>query len=255
MKNRIIKRIKSLIKNSNDINKKAVLKESVQINGSMLGANVIINKNSKIFSSNLLGTISIGENNFIKDTIISRNFSSQENCKVYGCTSDSNLSIGRFSSLWGPNLDLYSRNQKITIGNFCSIARNVSFQTYNHNHKKISTYFIGSNVFKEDWENEVITKGDVIIENDVWIGTHCVILGGVTIGNGAIIAANSVVNKDVIPFSIVGGNPAKVIGFRFDEKTIKQIQDMEWWNWSVEKIKKNKHLFQDEWNESLKELP
>jgi virginiamycin A acetyltransferase len=71
-------------------------------------------------------------------------------------------------------------------------------------------------------------------------------LGGITIHNGAVVAANSVVNKDVLPFSIVAGSPAKVIGYRFDESTISKLQDLQWWNWSNEKIQKNKVLFENE---------
>ena len=80
------------------------------------------------------------------------------------------------------------------------------------------------------------TKGDIIIGNDVWIGYRAAIMPGVTIGDGAIIGACSVVTRDVPPYSIVGGNPARIIRKRFDEQTIAQLQQLAWWDWPVDKI-------------------
>lgn len=80
------------------------------------------------------------------------------------------------------------------------------------------------------------SKGDVIIGNDVWVGMNSMILSGVHIGNGAIIAAGAIVTKDVEPYSIVGGNPARVIKKRFDDTIIKRMEEIEWWNWKKEYI-------------------
>lgn len=80
------------------------------------------------------------------------------------------------------------------------------------------------------------TKGDIVVENDVWIGISSLILSGVRIGNGSVIAASSVVTKDVEPYTIVGGNPARVIRKRFDEQTIKKLEEIQWWNWEYEYI-------------------
>jgi acetyltransferase-like isoleucine patch superfamily enzyme len=176
---------------------------------------------------------------------------SGEGFMFYKYELSGNISIGKYTSLWAPNLDIYSGNQKVFIGNFCSIARNVSMQTYNHNMKKLTTYFIGQNLFKENWEDEKVSKGDINIKNDVWVGSHCVLLGGITIGNGAIVAANSVVTNDVPAFSIVAGSPAKVIGKRFDDITISKIEKLEWWYWPITKIKKNKSLFTSEFDSSF----
>ena len=85
------------------------------------------------------------------------------------------------------------------------------------------------------WDN----KGDIVIGNDVWIGFNATIMAGVTIGDGAIIATNSTVVKDVEPYSIVGGNPANEIKKRFSEKTINELLEIKWWNWDIEKITKN----------------
>lgn len=87
----------------------------------------------------------------------------------------------------------------------------------------------------QSWDN----KGDIIIGNDVWIGYEAIILAGVTIGDGAIIGARAVVTKDVLPYTIVAGVPAKPIKKRFDDKTISKLLDIQWWNWSDEKIAQN----------------
>lgn len=94
-------------------------------------------------------------------------------------------------------------------------------------------------VFGQSWSNvpmDVKSKGDIVIGNDVWIGNSVTIMQGVKIGDGAIIGTNALVSKDVEPYTIVGGNPAKVIRKRFDEETIHFLLDLAWWNWSIEKI-------------------
>ncbi|MBN2965577.1 CatB-related O-acetyltransferase, partial [Sulfurospirillum sp. T05] len=92
--------------------------------------------------------------------------------------------------------------------------------------------------------NDIFSKGDIIIEDDVWIGSNCVILSGVTIGRGSVIGAGSVVTKNIPKYSIVGGNPAKVIKNRFNHETICLIENLKWWDWGIDKIKSNKDLFQ-----------
>lgn len=249
MKNELTRKIKSLLSNFNSINNQAVIHSSAKIVGSTLDSSVKVDEKTQVYNSILNGlSIEVGSFNFVKNSVINGSFSSDKNCKIVGCNLEGNIRIGKYTSLWGPNLDIVSGKQSVEIGNFCSIARNVTFQTFNHNHKKLTTYFIGQNLFNEKWENERISKGNIVIENDVWIGAHSVILGGVTISNGAVVAANSVVTKNVPPYSIIAGTPAKVIGYRFDEITIQNLLKMNWWDWSVEKIKENKHLFENEWN-------
>ncbi len=85
------------------------------------------------------------------------------------------------------------------------------------------------------------TKGDTTVGNDVWIGHKATIMAGVTIGDGAIIAAHSLVTKEVAPYSIVGGNPAREIRKRFTEDQIKKLLEIQWWNWNIEKITNNVH--------------
>lgn len=134
-------------------------------------------------------------------------------------------------------------HDKLVIGKFCSIACGAKFlfTSANHTQKSLSTYPFP--IFFEEWGLDVqdITnawdnKGDIIIGNDVWIGYEAVIMSGVTIGDGAIIASRAVVTKDVPPYTIVGGVPAKTIRKRFSDDDIAALQKMKWWNWPIEQI-------------------
>lgn len=134
--------------------------------------------------------------------------------------------------------------EKLIIGKFCSIACGTKFlfNCANHTLKSLSTYTFP--LFYEEWELEksnITTawdnKGDIVIGNDVWIGYEAVIMAGVHIGDGAIIAARAVVTKDVPPYTIVGGTPAKEIRKRFDGQTIQQLLILKWWDWSTDKIR------------------
>ena len=135
--------------------------------------------------------------------------------------------------------------EKLIIGKFCSIACGTKFlfNCANHSLKSLSTYTFP--LFYEEWELEksnITTawdnKGDIVIGNDVWIGYEAVIMAGVHIGDGAIIAARAVVTKGVPPYTIVGGTPAKEIRKRFDAEVIQQLLLLKWWNWSTDKIRK-----------------
>ncbi len=131
---------------------------------------------------------------------------------------------------------------KLIIGKFCQIATGVRFIMNGSNHAMngFSTYPF--KVFGEEWSKaslDVKSKGDTIIGNDVWIGNCATIMQGVKIGDGAIIGTNSLVTKDVEPYTIVGGNPAKEIRKRFDEETIQLLLALKWWDWDVQKITDN----------------
>lgn len=137
-------------------------------------------------------------------------------------------------------------HDKLVIGKFCSIACKAKFifNSANHRINSLSTYPFP--LFFEEWEldKKNVTqswdnKGDIVIGNDVWIGYDAVILAGVTIGDGAIIGARAVVTKDVPPYTVVGGVPAKFIRKRFDDETIIKLLRLKWWNWTEEKIKDN----------------
>lgn len=132
---------------------------------------------------------------------------------------------------------------KLKIGKFCSIACGAKFlfTSGNHTLRSLSTYTFP--IFYEEWGLDTKNirdawdnKGDIVVGNDVWIGYEAVILSGVTIGDGAIIGSRAVVTKDVPPYTIVGGVPARAIRKRFDEDTIAKLKALQWWNWDEEKI-------------------
>ena len=137
-------------------------------------------------------------------------------------------------------------NDRLVIGKFCSIACGAKFifNCANHTLKSLSTYTFP--LFFEEWDlpkSKVAAswdnKGDIVIGNDVWIGYDAVIMAGVKIGDGAIIGTRAVVTKDVEPYSIVGGVPAKEIRKRFSPDVIEKLKSLQWWNWPEERIKKS----------------
>jgi acetyltransferase-like isoleucine patch superfamily enzyme len=132
---------------------------------------------------------------------------------------------------------------KLTIGNFCSIAENTNIWLgSNHRTDWVTTYPFGhihQHIFNNfNGKGHPATKGDVIIGNDVWIGSNVTIMSGVTIGDGAVIANNSHIVKNVEPYSLVGGNPGKLIKYRFSQEQIEKLLQIKWWYWDDNKINK-----------------
>lgn len=131
---------------------------------------------------------------------------------------------------------------KLVIGKFCAIAKDVKFIMNGANHKVSGFSTYPFQIFGNGWEKvmpnegDLPYKGDTLIGNDVWIGYEATIMPDVTVGSGTIIASKSVVTTDVPAYSVVGGNPAKVIKSRFDESTINALLDIAWWDWSAEEI-------------------
>jgi len=129
---------------------------------------------------------------------------------------------------------------RLIIGKFCSIASDVKFIMNGGNHRTDWLTNYPFPVFGHGWESvmpeEWPNKGDTRIGNDVWIGYGATLMPGVRIGDGAIIAAQSVVTRSVEPYSIVGGNPAQEIRKRFDAATIKTLMEIQWWNWDIQTI-------------------
>lgn len=132
---------------------------------------------------------------------------------------------------------------KLIIGKFCSIASDVKFIMNGGNHRTDWFTNYPFPVFGHGWESampeEWPHKGDTVIGNDVWIGYGATLMPGVQIGDGAIIASQSVVTKSVEPYTVVGGNPAREIRKRFDPDTIQALLELQWWHWDIEKITRN----------------
>jgi len=168
-----------------------------------------------------------------------------------------NIEIGEFTYYDDPDgPDLFQTKcvlhhypfigDKLVIGKFCAIAEGVRFIMNGANHalSGFSTYPF--NIFGQGWElgfdpstwsREI--RGDTVVGNDVWIGMEAVVMPGVKIGDGAIIAAKSVVTHDVPAYAIFAGNPAKVVKMRFDDFTVKRLLATAWWHWPVDKISRN----------------
>ena len=173
-------------------------------------------------------------------------------CFIRNTVDNPNIIIGDYTYYDDPqDSENFERNvlyhfpfigDKLVIGKFCAVARGVKFIMNGANHALggFSTYPFY--IFGNGWEKvtpqtaELPYKGDTLIGNDVWIGYEAVIMPGVSVGDGAIIAAKSVVVSDVPAYAVVGGNPASKIRQRFDDEVIAALLDIAWWNWDAEKI-------------------
>ena len=177
-------------------------------------------------------------------------------CFIKNTVTSPNIIIGDYTYYDDPDdSENFERNvlyhypfigDRLIIGKFCALARGVKFIMNGANHKMsgISTYPFA--IFGNGWEaampqpGELPFKGDTVIGNDVWIGYDCLIMPGVRIGDGAIIAARSVVTADVPAYTVVGGNPARRIKDRFAPAVVDRLLALAWWDWPIEKI--TRHL-------------
>lgn len=134
---------------------------------------------------------------------------------------------------------------RLIIGKFCSIASDVKFIMNGGNHRTDWFTNYPFPVFGQGWEKAMPEswpdKGNTVIGNDVWIGYGATFMPGVEVGDGAIVASQSVVTRSVPPYTVVGGNPAKEIRRRFDDATIQALLEIRWWDWDIEKITHNLH--------------
>ena len=177
-------------------------------------------------------------------------------CFIRNVVKNPNIVVGDYTYFDDPeDSENFERNvlyhypfvgDKLVIGKFCALARGAKFIMNGANHKLtgFSTYPFG--IFGQGWEaaipapGDLPSRGDTVVGNDVWIGYDALVMPGVRIGNGAIVAARAVVVKVIPAYAVVGGNPAKILKFRFPPETIAALEQIAWWNWPVEKV--TRHL-------------
>jgi len=157
-----------------------------------------------------------------------------------------NVNLAKSSEIWGGYIGNYTYVMEYTcidnatIGKFCSIGRNVCIGCWMHDYRKISD---SPRLYREILDTQYDdTNHSVCIGNDVWIGDYAVIIKG-NIGDGAVIGAGAIVTGDVPPYAIVAGNPARVVGYRFEGAMIQKLCDGKWWDWEIDKIKRNSEFF------------
>ncbi len=177
-------------------------------------------------------------------------------CYIRNTVTNPNIIVGEYTYYDDPeDPEGFERNvlyhfpflgDRLIIGRFCALARGAKFIMNGANHRLagFSSYPFG--IFGNGWEpaapgpGELPFKGDTVVGNDVWIGFDALVMPGVTIGHGAIVAARAVVTRDVPAYAVVGGNPARIIRMRFSDEVIARLLDIAWWDWPIEQV--TRHL-------------
>ena len=176
-------------------------------------------------------------------------------CFIRNTVNNPQIEIGEYTYYDDPeNSEDFERNvlylfpfigDRLVIGRFCAIARGVRFIMNGANHRMSGFSTYPFNIFGGGWERVTPTpeqlpfRGDTVVGNDVWLGYEAMVMPGVKIGDGAIVAARSVVTADVEPYTIVGGNPARALRRRFPDDVIAALLEIRWWDWPVERITRN----------------
>lgn len=215
------------------------------LNGNLIRKQKSIKKLTRTLSPDEKYPVKLPNGSDWPHTIFLKNFIDHPNIEIgdYTYFNDFRLPVPDVRQLLIPYMHA-GVPEKLVIGKFVQIAHGVQIITSSANHQMagFSTYPFA--VFGEPWATSYVpewpNKGDTIIGNDVWIGHEATIMPAVTIGDGAIIASRSVVTKDVPAYAIVGGNPARLIRYRFDAATIAQLLQLQWWDWPIATI--NQHI-------------
>jgi virginiamycin A acetyltransferase len=176
-------------------------------------------------------------------------------CFIKNTVKNPNIVIGDYTYYDDPDdSENFERNvlyhypfigDRLIIGRFCALAQGVRFIMNGANHKMAGFSTYPFSIFKNGWEKVVPRfgdlpfKGDTVVGNDVWMGYESLVMPGVHIGDGSVVASGSVVVEDVPPYALVGGNPAKVLKLRFPREIIAELLSIAWWDWDIEKITRN----------------
>lgn len=167
-------------------------------------------------------------------------------CEGRAMTSFSHpqVQVGDFSyGLRRESFFPYHPDDRVVIGKYCSVADGVRFVFGEHRLDHISSFPFKAICFGDEPHAEALSKGHIVVGNDVWIGVNAVILSGNRIGHGAVVAAGAVVTRDVPPYAVVGGVPAQILRYRFSPERIDALLEIQWWDWPLEKIRENLSLF------------
>lgn len=211
----------------------SIISESAKISDSKISENVKIFRDVSVKNSTLEQSASVGDFSMIRESVLHTRAEIGRRNTIDTCEIGVGTYTGEFCII-----------KHCSIGKYCSISWNVSIGGANHDISRLSSAPLhrvcgAPQESYASFENEPITIG-----NDVWIAAGAHILRGVTVGDGAVIAAGAVVTKDVEPYSIVGGIPARKIGDRFDGETKEYLLQTKWWDWSEEKLAKHRALFE-----------
>lgn len=179
-------------------------------------------------------------------------------CYIRNTVDNPQIQVGEYSYYDDPeDSEGFARNvlylfpfigDRLIIGRYCAIARGATFVMNGANHRMSGFSTYPFNIFGNGWERstplpqELPYKGDTVVGNDVWIGYEAMLMPGVRVGDGAIVAARSVVASDVPAYAIVAGNPARVVRMRYDEAQVQRLQRIAWWNWDADKVSRNLEL-------------